>query len=80
MYDWNVIGKHDALDDAIFHLLLDDDLNRYPPKGGKSSGSSGDDNCGCAIIAGAVPFCQKNSFYKNGTNIDSCGIINTKST
>ena len=35
---------------------------------------------GNVIIAGAVLLCQKTSFYKNGTNVDPCGIINTKST
>lgn len=54
MYDWNGNGKHDVFDDAIFHSLLDDDLNRYPPKGGKGSGSSGDDDLGCAIIGGTI--------------------------
>ena len=53
MYDWNGNGKHDVFDDAIFHSLLDDDLNRYPPKGGKRQSSSGDD-WGCAIGCGAT--------------------------
>lgn len=53
MYDWNGNGKHDVFDDAIFHSLLDDDLNRYPPKGGKRPASSDDDR-GCAIGCGAA--------------------------
>ena len=57
MYDWNGNGKHDAFDDAIFHSLLDDDLNSYPPKSGKSSGSSGDDDRACAIIGGTIMIC-----------------------
>ena len=32
MYDWNGNGKHDSFDDAMFMALLEDDLERHPPK------------------------------------------------
>ena len=52
MYDWNGNGKHDSFDDAMFMALLEDDLERHPPKSGKRQSSS-DDDWGCAIGCGA---------------------------
>ena len=48
MYDWNGNGKHDAFDDAMFHALLEDDLEKNPPSNRKRSNSSVEGTEGCA--------------------------------
>ena len=58
MYDWNHNGKHDAFDDAMFHALLEDDLEKNPPTDRRLSKSpiDGTEGCsiGCAFVFGIV--------------------------
>lgn len=54
MYDWNGNGKHDAFDDAMFHALLEDDLEKNPPTKHKRSNTSDIGEWGCAIGCGAI--------------------------
>ncbi|MBQ3119870.1 MAG: hypothetical protein IJC12_03280 [Peptococcaceae bacterium] len=54
MYDWNHNGKHDAFDDAMFHALLEDDLEKNHPTKHKRTNISDSGDLGCSIGCGAV--------------------------
>ena len=57
MYDWNGNGKHDSFDDAMFMALLEDDLERHPPKTGKKTSTAkkvADMSLGDVLVTGVI--------------------------